>query len=343
MTRSRVVVSMIAVLMICFSSFSSVMADSGIQQSGIVEPNPAATDPNPISPKSYTYTKYPTFLFTQYEDNIKYRIKVYLADQATLLYKYKGNADCYLSECTLTPDIPIKGWYGLVLGKLRYWEVEVKLDDGSWFGSGVKAQIVPMKASLYSDFNLNRNKWQDIIGTWELASGAYLKNTGVAGQNTSVAMQGYTNGDYVFETKIKLKSKHTYTGTEPDRQSGGLIINGHPYAFIGEKQLWHEGLYILIRNDQKARIFEYWSDDYVESLDTGWVTVTAINPNDWNTIKVVKVGGNLLVKINDEDWMTYIDTVHNLVSYGGFIGLTHYRYADETEKMLVDWANFEKP
>lgn len=322
-------------------TFTSAGAQAGLPNNSPVDPE-VVFHPNPISPKSYTYTNLPVFKFTQFETVTKYKITVTKED-GTLYYVFKGTANCFEAMCSMQPTTPVKGKYGLVSGKGVYrWTVQAKTGVGTWSPpQDPSIQFALITTGFDSSFNTDKKNWQDIKGVWELTTNGFLKNIGVLDEYTSMAHQHYIVGDFVYETRIRLKSKHAYTGTELDRQAGGIIVIGHPYEFMG-KQIWHQGIYVLIRNDQKARIFEYWNDEYVESTDTAWVSVPAINPDDWNTIKVVKVGGNLLVKINDVDWMTYTDPVHGLLNYNGFVGLTHYRYNAENEKMQVDWAKYEK-
>lgn len=341
MTRFKFVVSALAVLMILMLSFTSAGAQAGLPETATYDPDVTA-DPAPVSPVSYTYTKLPLFQFTQYESVLKYRITVTKED-GTPYYVYTGKADCYIEMCSMQPGIPIAGIYGLVPGKGIYrWTVQAKTAEGTWTPpQDPRVQFAMISTGFNSSFTSNKKNWQDIEGVWNLMTAGYLKNAGILDVYTSTAHQYYIFGDFVYETRFKLKSKHVYSGTELDRQAGGIIVIGHPYEVLG-KQIWHQGVYVLIRNDQKARIFEYAHDDYIDELDTGWDPAPMIIPGGWNTIKVIVVGNNMAVYINDEYWMTFSDPVYELLAWNGFVGITHYRYAAEAEQMLVDWAKLEK-
>ncbi len=339
MTRSRFIVSMLTVLMILSFTFTSVGAQAGLPENGAVEPDVEAIDPKPIYPATYIYDKYPAFRFTQFEDKTLYRILVQNYDES-LYYKFKGRAECDLSECRLTPTTPLTKVVGLVVGKSYRWRVEVKMDDGTWYGDPNWVAFARVTTRFNSTFDTHRRKWLDQIGIWKQLTIGALSNSGTIGEYTSTARHEYIYGDYAYEARIKLKSKHVYLPTDAQHQSGGIIVHGFPYEFVGGN-LWKSGINILIRNDQKARIFAYYNGEYVESLDTGWVDAPMINAGGWNTIKVVEVGTNMLITINDEYWYTYTDPVKNMLEYSGYVGLIHYRFADEAEKMLVDWAKLQ--
>ena len=100
-------------------------------------------------------------------------------------------------------------------------------------------------------------------------------------------------------------------------------------------------MYVLIRNDKKACIFEYWIGEFVESTAVACEPVDGINTDGWNTIKVTVVEGNMLGYINDVYWKTFSEPVHNILEHDSFVGLTHVSRANVPEKMLVDWATLE--
>ena len=338
MTRFKFAISALAVLMILSFTFTTVGAQAGLPEAGEVEPEILVDDPNPIYPAGYIFTKLPTFRFTQYESVTKYKITVTKYD-GTPYYTFKGNAVCSASECSLTPTTPLTGKYGLVQGKGSYrWTVQAKIGVGAWTPpQDPTKSFAVVTTGFDSQFTTDKKNWQDIYGTWVWLTKGQLKNTGKFNEYTSVAHQHLITEDFTYEARFKLKSEHDYT--ETDHQAGGVIVGGGPQTLVGA-QIWANGVYVLIRNDKKACIFEYWIGEFVDSTAV-CETVDAIVPDGWNTLKVTVVEGNMLVYINDVYWKTFSDPVHNILEYDSFVGLTHVSRANVPEKMLVDWATLE--
>ena len=338
MSTPRTSLIFLSTLLILAFTFSTALAGS--------EPPVAdsevnlAADPNPISPIGLIYDNTPTFKFTPYLSVSKYKITVTRPDDS-LVYIFKGDADCSPTECSLTPTTPLTGKYGLVMRKGEYrWTVQAKTGPGAWTPPQVPAKAFAIVTTGFeSTFTNDRKHWQDMNGTWTWLTKGQLLNIGTVNEYASVAHQYYIVGDYTYEAKIKLKSEHTYLTTDLEHQAGGIIVEGAPNQRIA-RQIWYNGVYVLIRNDRQACIYEFWNGDFVDSTAV-CETVAAIKPNEWNTIKVTVVGNNMLVKINDVDWRSYTDSEHSIFTYGAFVGLTHFRFATEIEKMLVDRVKLE--
>lgn len=340
MTRSRFFTTALAVMMILSFTLTTAGAQAEAPEAGAIEPDVLIVDPDPIYPISYIFTKSPVFRFTQYQAVTKYRITVTKFD-GTPYYTFKGNAACLESECSLTPTTSLTGKYGLVVGKGSYrWTVQAKTGVGTWTQKQDPPQdFAVVTTGFDSQFTTDKKNWQDIYGTWTWLTKGQLKNTGKLNEYTSVAHQHYITEDFTYEARFKLKSEHDYN-LEMDHQAGGVIVAGGPRTLVGG-QIWTNGVYVLIRNDQKACIFEYWRGEFVESTAVACETVDAIIPDGWNTLKVTVGDGYMLVSINGVYWRTYTDTAHDILAYDAFVGLTHVSRADVPEKMLVDWAKLE--
>ncbi len=102
MSRSRTSLIIVSTIMVLAFTFSTALAGN--------EPPVAdnevnlSADPNPISPIGLIYDNTPTFKFTPYLTVLKYKITVTRPDDS-LVYIFKGDADCSPVECSLTPPL----------------------------------------------------------------------------------------------------------------------------------------------------------------------------------------------------------------------------------------------
>lgn len=341
MSRFRFAVSTFAVLMILSLSFTSAGAIPKANEG--TGADFVWVEPMPYYPYEETiFDKTPEFRFSQYEAVTRYRIKVRnYEDQNIEYYTYKGTATCEDFECWMTPDIPLAGGvvtYQQPLKGYYEWTVEAKVAPGVW--SGVQA-YVPFglgTTGFNSQFTIDKKGWLDRNGEWTLTSVGYLKNIGMAGEYTSALFKKRIYEDFTVEAKIKLKSATTYELDDLNRHYGGIILFGNGTLntepdYPSELNAWRKGIFIVFRNNQQAAIFIYDGGANIGGI--GWKDCSSIVADGWNTIKATEADGMLTVYINGIEWETLS---HPFGDDSGYVGLTQYRYAAETEKMLVDWV-----
>lgn len=345
MTRSRNVVSALAVLMIFSLTFTSAGAVAPADAGRGVDID--GDDPAPIYPEQWdaVFDKTPTFRFTQYDDVTKYRIKVRnFWDDSILYYTYKGTATCVDFECRMTPDIPLAGGVVTFEQPLKgeyEWTVEAKVAPGVWSKEQPYVAFGLGTAGFNSQFTIDKKGWLDRNGEWLLTSAGYLKNTGIAGEYTSTLFKKKTYETFTVEAKIKLKSATTYAPGDPNRHFGGIILFGNGTLntepdYPSEMNAWQKGIYVVFRNNQQAAISVY--DGGANIAGTGWQSCPLIVTDGWNTIQVTEVNGTITVYVNGTEWKTYN---HPFEDDSGYVGLTQYRYAADAEKMLVDWVTLK--
>jgi len=278
----------------------------------------------------------------KYETATKYRITVRNDyDESIIYYTYKGTATCVDLECWMTPDIPLAG------GKVTYqddlkghyqWTVQAKVAPGLWTGIQDYVDFNLGTTGFNSTFTSDKKGWVDLNGDWTLTSAGYLKNNGIANEHTSTLYKKLIYGDFTIEAKIKLKSSTTYAPGDPNRHFGGIILFGNGIletdpVYLPDLNVWRNGIYVVFRNNQQARI--YVVDGGVNIGGNGWQSCPSIVPDGWNTIKVTDIDDQMTVYVNGTEWWIYD---HPFLEDSGYVGLTQYRYAAETEKMQVDWA-----
>lgn len=334
MTRSRIVVSALAVLMILSLTFTSA---------GAVAPADAGRgvdfdwdDPASIYPEQWdtVFDKTPTFRFTQYDDVTKYRIKVRSGfDESIEYYTYKGTAKCVDFECKLTPDIPLPAGVVTFENDLKgqyQWTVEAKVDTGVWSGVQEYVDFYLGTAGFNSTFTTSKKGWIDLNGDWLLTSAGTLKNNGIPGEYTSTLYKKRIYDDFTYTVNMKLKS------IDP-RHFGGVIIDGNGQLVdTAEKKVWSYSIYVVYRNDGTAGIFVYEDGENIGGKP--FTSCPSIVPGGWNKIQVTTMGDSMEVAFNGANCL---NLTHYAIENYGYVGLTQYRYDAETEKMLVDWAKLE--
>lgn len=300
-------------------------------------------EPMPYYPvEEVVFDKTPEFRFSQYESVTKYRIKVRnFWDDSVEYYTYKGTATCEDFECWMTPDIPLAG--GVVTFENEFkgyyeWTVEAKVSPGVW--SGVQA-YVPFglgTAGFNSQFTIDKKGWLDRYAQWLVTPKGYLKNVGLENEYTSTLFKKKIYEDFTIEARIKLKSSTVYEAGDLNRHYGGIILFGNGMLntepdYPSEVNAWRKGVYVVLRNNQQATIFIYDGGTIISGI--GWQYTSLIIPDGWNTIKVTEADGMLTVFINGTEWKKMS---HPFAEDPGYVGLTQYRHAPETETMLVDWV-----
>lgn len=277
----------------------------------------------PFSPVGeMVYSRLPKLYF--YRDALATKYWVEVFDFVTgATYTVKGAGTCDTFYCYLQPPTKLNTLNNLpTTGGLYVWAVRSKV-GGSWQSWSSSATFVVTSKGFTSTFDTDRAKWLDIYGTWTLSKGS-LKTQGYAANLWDSALQREVFKQIEYTVTMKRKSII-------DRASCAIVL-GYPNP-LGSDKHWDNGIYFCYGNNQALGVFKYVNG--VQSwLSPGYLTVSAIKPYDWNTLRVV---------VN----YPYVDFWINGIYFGGsldtsfttgHVGVTMFDSWDPKDPLLVDQA-----
>ena len=206
----------------------------------------------------------------------------------------------------------------------------INADDeiGPWSLVRSFTVIVPFD----SQFDGSMTNWIGIPdGQWVVDSN-YLQSTRIDGNYTS-AYHNSIQSDFTYQASI---FKTEDTANIYDYFEFGLILRGNEPIHLSYNG-FNSDYEFLINN---GGYFSIWktTNEYFLSIKP-WTQTTAINKNDWNTVKVYAKGTTMIFYINNIP--VYTGTGFTLPK--GYVGVTMYQSADYNETLYVNWATLGKP
>ena len=224
--------------------------------------------------------------------------------------------------------------------RLQYFSNQNKYYNGAAMGTSTRARNYSvLNTTAYtvanfrtqvignnfkSNFNTSLSGWTAVAGPWSLASGAYLKSTGLVNNGSSGAHTG-NYGDLTYTVKMK----RTPTG---DTLANRVIIRGNPGNLVSTNW-WGPSYAFQYANNGTFSVY-YMNSVGVSGPVVDWTTSGAIVKGGWNTLKVIAVGPRLKFYINGTLVWTGADSTLAV----GRVGFGYYR-GDTASTMLVDFAN----
>jgi hypothetical protein len=226
-----------------------------------------------------------------------------------------------------------------------YWRVQAlnfNWASGPW--SATNTFIIYPKFNTQFNTDNNFESWRQYPGAnWFVTSGSMFTN-GIDDYKTSSAgYAGMTFTNFTYEARMKMTFYSNYSGNNDDINNVyGLFVRGTPT--FNSMNDWKNGYYFLIgqvhdstNNANYACYNVYkisnWTMTSLTSQGYWWCS-TAINFNDWNTLKVYAKGTKLNFYINDS--LVISKTVSGPTS--GEIGVVTWRPRWMLEPIYVDWA-----
>lgn len=275
----------------------------------------APTTPTTYSPAGDTYTNKPTYSWSRIATATSYKLRVKDVTAGTYPINGVTVSSSYCStttnRCSYTPSTV------LTYNKSYQWQVAA----GSGTYSALKA-FVP-RPGFSSQFNGSAAGWMTRPGGAWLNSGTTQYTTGVA-DKWSTFSYNQNFGNFTYQARVKRMDT---TGW-----SSGLRVRGTP-AFDSTNNQKNDYVFVYAVSGS-TEYFSVWK--HVAGVETplkGWTTTTAVNPNGWNTLKVMTWGSNLRFYINGVLIWSGTDT--SLAT--GQVALTMFR-GTTPSRFDVDWA-----
>jgi len=213
-----------------------------------------------------------------------------------------------------TPSTPLP--YGVL-----YWRVRSRnssAEGGSW---SVYRSLT--QNSFDSQFNGTDQGWTFYpSGTWSI-DGSNLTSNGI-GDKWVNSYHNSTQTNFIYEARFyKTEAAQIYS-------SFGMYIRGNSNFNSGN--YFNNDIEFLIKN---SGIFSVWK--VVNGTDFNivpWTVSSAIQPNSWNTLKIVANGSMVSFYING----TLVHSGSGFPTSSGKVGLLQYRSALVSETIQVDYA-----
>lgn len=330
MRSAKVVYSAIAVMLVLAFSFTTVGAQSPVDQWDqepleIPEISLDAVIPTPIAPVEsniYVFTKTPKFYFTQVAGAVSYQIEVKDAlNQSQIIYTYTGPGTCTNGYCWLQPDTPLKPVVTSLDNGLYLWRVCAKFS--AWGAWSSNASFIVLSTGFNSSFNTDTKKWQQVTGVWTRTDRGYYKTPGILGKFSSVAQKELFRDNLVFEVRLKRKVEWGATNS--------IIILGSPGNLYSNNE-WKNGYYLNYGNNGYWSIWLY-NGSSTTPLLTGAFSPYII-PYGWNTFTVWRQDPYIRVWING----AYAGSVIDQQRTEGWVGVGMWENLPDVSPLLMDSA-----
>ncbi len=230
-----------------------------------------------VSPVDLTYDTMPTFIWSKLDTASHYNIKIYHQDEV-LVETTVSKSVCGATNCSFTNDTDMAS------GEF-FWQVSAFI-DGTWY------EYTPLQHFA------NTSEWHSINGHWNKTSTSIFSTQGITDEvHSSIAKDGsFTT--LTFEVKMKRLDCGTCANY--------LIVRGDPASANG-LQAWHDSIRFQYTNDGYFAVYQT-SDGNVPPM-ADWYPTPYVNSNDWNILKVVTSGTDMVFYINDNIvWAGSMDT-----------------------------------
>jgi hypothetical protein len=269
-----------------------------------------------IFPVGVIRDRTPTYKWTPVESAQRYQFQVYSGGD--LVYsRWPDTSACDGNICKRTPKIKLQS------GAYK-WRVRAKV-DGSWkaWSAWRSFSVVPILFS--SNFNGSSDGWaRKAGGTWQVTDSVYYTDgipyTWTSAQRTTGT---YTNFDY---TAVLKRS-----GAE--NASNYLAVRMGSDVDWSTEKLWYPGYIFGYANVGLYAIYRIDSDGRRIAMQP-WTETSAIQPFDWNTLRVVANEGRFKFYINGVLLRTFTDNTFS----SGAVGFQMYKNMPDDGQLQVNRA-----
>jgi len=190
----------------------------------------------------------------------------------------------------------------------------------------LKTAIAQLGPDFASDFNVNASGWNKVQGNWKIVLGAYYKTTGIVNKWSSIV---HDNEYTTLDLQVAMKRKGCLTC------ANGIIVRGKTIP-LGTAYDWNKGYAFHYSNNGYVSVWEISPGGETALLN--WTTLSGINTNDWNTLRVIAEEKSLTFYINDLlVWSGSDSTLKT-----GSVGIETYRFNEtdtSPDSFRVDWAS----
>jgi len=215
---------------------------------------------------------------------------------------------------------PGKTWLGAPMGNAAARNFIV-LNNTDYTVANFRTSVIGSDFS--SDFNGTSDGWVPVSGTWVFDSGMYYQSAGEANLHSS-AKYASRYGDLTYEVRMK--------------RTGTCILCANYISFRGVSSPldavnnWAKEYRFSFNNNGQYSVKRINGTSI--AMLKAWTASPAIVVNDWNTLKVIAVGGSLKFYINGT--LVFVKTDNTFRA--GAVGFGFYRDA-AADIFQVDWAN----
>ncbi|NTW08673.1 MAG: hypothetical protein HGA28_03795 [Anaerolineaceae bacterium] len=349
MKVSRLIVTIILVVVFIFTSVTPARADAQPQAEGGSVEGPDlnssnvvtddyipqeddftvdATPPYPLAPKNLdrVYNVTPRLIFSHNPAATAYKIYMYDIRSATptLVYTYKGGLEnCATNYCWLQPPNRLQVYKsGKSSGGYYRWKVEAKIGS-NWVESFSFGYFYVLSKGYTSTFDVDTKGWEIINGTWTRTSSGYYKTKGGTYTNVNSWRREYFLDGVVIEARIKRKGDSILANR--------IYFFGSPYD-LWSSNVWQDGYSFVYYNNGSWALYKYLSgaSSLLASASTPYAETS-----DWNTFKIWVRDSVIYIWING----VYITGVEDAsVLDGGAVGLAMYEDEIFETPLLMDYV-----
>ena len=275
----------------------------------------------PVSPvNDVVYSRLPKLYFNRDYSATAYRVEI-TDSAAGITYKVKGAGTCSTWYCYLQPTTKLSVFDYPNTGGIFFWRVQAKI-GGSWQPWSPSELFLVLSKGFTSTFDANRSKWLDVYGTWTLKNGSIKSPDNNTDMWNSIHYRDYFgNIDYTVTMKRKTINYNPSC----------MIIHGFPQPLSSIKR-WDDGVYFCYGDNGVFGVFKL-QDAALTWLTSGYISTSAIKPNDWNTLRAVVTSPYMDLWING----VYLGYVTGTFS-SGLLGIAMYDSLEAKDPLLVDQA-----
>lgn len=199
------------------------------------------------------------------------------------------------------------------------WRVRTKV-GGVWKDWTAFTYFI-VSPAFNAQFNGNANGWASLGGTWYIGT-EYIYTSGVSsGYSSNVYRTVTTYSNFDFSARV--------------RHPTGALAAGMAVRMgtnLGSNNYWYPGYMFYYTNDGKFAIYRRYGDGASVAL-VNYTTTSAIDPYDWNVLRVIAVGPTFHYYINGN----LVASVPDVNYASGYVGFTMYSSGTD-ESFQVDWA-----
>src|SRR5574341_1036945 len=243
-------------------------------------PVPWPVKPTLISPISTTNDFTPTYIWNAVSSETGVPASYYqLSLNGVLTQWYPASSVCSGGTCAVTPSTI------LIPGGTYTWQVRGWNSAGNGVWSNLASFTHVSAGGFNSQFNGSAPGWTPYTGSWSILNNSWY---GAYGSNYYWVTSAYTAewyGSFDVQSVVKTDT--------PDYAY--MIVRGSPAPF-DEYGDWYSGYYFGFDGYGYYQVGKmvngYWTD-----LQP-WTYTPALNPGNWNTLRVIASGNNLYYYIN---------------------------------------------
>lgn len=278
----------------------------------------AADVPIQVFPGTTVPIKRMVFIWTEVANATQYQVQV---NQGATLIKdrFYETSFCAGGTCNvrLGRDLANGGYSwrirALVAGSWRAYS--------PWMGFNVSAA----SSGFSSPFTSDAVDWVVHRGDWYLESSNYFTTVGVSGKVASIS---HINNYSTLNYEVRML-RNGCAGC-----ANVIIVRGNPSL---DATGWWNTEYTF--DYTNSGLFSVWKDYYGSYVALkNWTYTTAIDQNDWNTMRVTADGSGLKFYINGILVWSGTDSAYS----SGRVGIGMYRNTTTTgNKLYVDYATLQ--